>query len=138
MNWPGRYFSPKEVLSPKALKVYKEMGINLFNLEALRRFDDIREALGSPMLVNFGDLTLRGYRTPEENKAIGGAPFSYHMAGMAIDVTCDKVSTRELYKFLVDNHQQLKIGALGFYPYANFVHIDVRPSRVLVTWEQRR
>jgi hypothetical protein len=39
----------------------------------------LREKLGTPLIVT------SGYRSPEHNKRIGGAPFSNHMECLAVD-----------------------------------------------------
>ena len=43
--------------------------------------DPLRERWGVPIYVN------SGYRCPELNKKVGGAPNSYHLRGMAADIT---------------------------------------------------
>ena len=43
--------------------------------------DPIRERWQSPIYIN------SGYRCPELNKKVGGAPNSYHLRGMAADIT---------------------------------------------------
>ena len=43
--------------------------------------DPVRERWGVPIYVN------SGYRCPELNKLVGGAPGSYHQRGMAADIT---------------------------------------------------
>jgi uncharacterized protein YcbK (DUF882 family) len=47
----------------------------------LERLEDLREALGRPIIVT------SGYRCPAHNRAVGGAARSLHMAGRAADVT---------------------------------------------------
>lgn len=42
----------------------------------------IRDCLGMPMFVS------SGYRSPAVNKAVGGAPNSQHMQGLAADLKC--------------------------------------------------
>ena len=53
------------------------------NLELLVKhvLDPVRERWGVPIYVN------SGYRCPELNKLVGGAPNSYHLRGMAADIT---------------------------------------------------
>ena len=53
---------------------------NLVTLIA-RVLDPVRERWGVPIYVN------SGYRCPELNKLVGGAPNSYHLRGMAADIT---------------------------------------------------
>ena len=52
------------------------------NLELLVKcvLDPLREAWGSPIIVN------SGYRSEELNRAVGGAQYRYHMKGMAADI----------------------------------------------------
>lgn len=46
--------------------------------------EEIRELLGRPVHIS------SGYRCPELNKAIGGAPNSQHMSGNAADFICPR------------------------------------------------
>jgi hypothetical protein len=47
--------------------------------ETIRSCERTREAIGGPLVV------LSGYRDPEHNAAIGGAPGSQHVKGTAVD-----------------------------------------------------
>lgn len=42
----------------------------------------IREKTGQPVIIN------SGYRSPEVNKAVGGAQASMHLQGLAVDINC--------------------------------------------------
>ena len=55
--------------------------------------DPARSALGKPITVN------SGYRCPQLNKAVGGAPKSYHLLGRAADITTNGCN-RRLYNIL--------------------------------------
>lgn len=46
--------------------------------------EDVREVLGYPIMVS------SGYRSPELNKAVGGAKSSSHMLAEAADFNCEK------------------------------------------------
>lgn len=58
---------------PEAVKALHALVDNLL--------DPLRDAIGSPLTVT------SGYRCPELNAAVGGAPRSHHLRGMAADVT---------------------------------------------------
>ena len=57
--------------------------------------DPIREAWGSPIIVN------SGYRCPELNALVGGAAYSYHMKGMAADIRPKNGLVYKLYDLIV-------------------------------------
>ena len=50
------------------------------NEAALVALQALRKRLGKPLIV------LSGYRSPEHNRAVGGAKASKHMEGIAFDV----------------------------------------------------
>ena len=58
--------------------------------------DPLREAWGSPILVN------SGYRCPVLNKAVGGAKTSAHLCGFAVDIIPKNGKMREFQKFVID------------------------------------
>jgi uncharacterized protein YcbK (DUF882 family) len=91
-------------------------------------FEPLREAAGGrPMIV------LSAYRTVDHNRRIGGARFSQHLQGRALDVAPpDGVSVEQLRRMA------LKIPAIrGIGVYATFLHIDIRVGR-RVSWFGRR
>lgn len=60
--------------------------------------DPLRKQYRQPIRVS------SGYRCPDLNKAVGGAPFSAHMMGLAADITCmddDWLGNRRLQKELL-------------------------------------
>jgi uncharacterized protein YcbK (DUF882 family) len=88
---------------------------------------DLVAELLDPLRSRFGRTTVTsGYRSPEHNAAVGGAPRSFHRyelqpgRGVAADVRCARGGPREWAAFL-DNRGA---GGLGTYP--NFVHVDTR------------
>lgn len=70
----------------------------LENLKALATavFQPAREKLG-PIRVS------SGYRSPELNKAIGGAQNSQHSVGEALDLQALNATNKELFLFIKDN-----------------------------------
>lgn len=79
-----------------------------------------RERIGRPFLIT------SWYRTPEANRAAGGASQSRHMVGDAIDFYCDGLSGNQLYWAL----DPWWPGGLGRYSqFRDLSHIDARGYR---------
>lgn len=93
----------------------------------------IRTELGGKMIH-----ILSGYRSPEYNKAIGGAPKSQHMEGRAADIIVSGLKPSIVYDKIIElvRDKKIKIGGLG--KYANFTHVDVRNVEKLVTWDETK
>jgi hypothetical protein len=70
---------------------------------------------------------LSGYRSPAHNVQVGGAKASQHMAGRAADITVNGFAPSDVYKTLLQLHNEgkIQIGGLGVYP--GWCHVDVRP-----------
>lgn len=83
----------------------------------------IREHFDQPVTIT------SGYRCKAHNKAIGGAPLSYHLEGKAADIKVRDTDPAEVFNIL----EPLKIG-LGIYD--GWVHIDVRGHRA--RWDKRK
>ena len=81
----------------------------------------IRMELGSiPLIVH------SGYRTPDHNRRVGGAAGSYHMSGVAADISVAGVRPALLASVARSE------GAGGVGLYAAFVHVDIAGRR---DWE---
>ena len=94
----------------------------------LRIVDALRGHLGKPCRI------LSSYRSPEYNRAVGGAPQSQHLQFNALDITFDGVRSGIVYAVLQAWRKEGKFtGGLGFYPSSGFVHIDTRGSNA--TWQ---
>ena len=91
------------------------------NLELLTKcvLDPIREAWGSPIIVN------SGYRCPELNALVGGAAYSYHMKGMAADIRPVRGGLEALYDCIKTLFMQGKIGLSECYidRKKGFIHV---------------
>jgi uncharacterized protein YcbK (DUF882 family) len=73
-----------------------------------------------------------GYRTAKTNAMLrshsdGVAQNSYHIRGMAVDISLPNVPLKRLHQAALS----LKAGGVGYYPDSDFVHVDVGPRR---TW----
>lgn len=78
---------------------------------------------------------ISGYRTKKTNDRLrrrsnGVAKNSYHITGQAVDFYLSNRSLKQLHKGAVI----LDIGGVGYYPRANFVHMDTGPNR---TWPRK-
>lgn len=67
------------------------------HVEALRALcgvilQPLRDSLDAPLSVT------SGYRSPDLNRAIGGAKHSQHMDGQAADLMCFSLSTADVFK----------------------------------------
>lgn len=90
-------------------------------------FEDIRRLWNKPIIV------LSAYRTPEWNIKIGGARYSQHVQGRALDLRPPKgIRLPDFYHAIHDNANDFGIHGLGIY--GTFVHVDIRPTNKLVTW----
>lgn len=82
----------------------------------------VRERLGNRVLhVN------SWCRCPVHNKAIGGAPESYHLKGMAVDIVARGLTAHQTWEECFSLQLEGLIGGLG--KYASFVHVDRGPKR---------
>lgn len=98
-------------------------------LQILR--DDINKnrPAGAPADVVLTLPINSGYRTPEYNKAIGGAKNSAHLKAMAADIT-QKYMTPKQLKARIESlikAGKMSDGGIGLYP--GFVHLDVSTPR---------
>ena len=66
-RWPS--FSPAEIAC-------RGTGAIKINTEAMDKLQALRDRLGKPLIVR------SAYRSPEHNRAVGGAPASKHMQGL--------------------------------------------------------
>lgn len=94
----------------------------------LRVVDDLRQHLGKPCRI------LSSYRSPDYNKAVGGAVLSKHVDFNALDIAFEGISAGLVYAVLIAWRKDGRFkGGLGFYPSSGFVHIDTRGSNT--TWK---
>ena len=65
------------------------------------------------------------YRSPEHNRAVGGAKRSNHMEGTAFDIAManhDPVAFEEAAR-------EAGFLGFGFYPRSDFIHVDLGPEQ---------
>ena len=87
-------------------------------VHTFQEMEKVRALLGKPILVH------SAYRSPEVNKAVGGAAHSQHMQGEAVDFSVPGLTIREVFKRLrpsTINYDQL-IEEAGTWVHISFVH----------------
>ncbi len=94
------------------------------NEPALDRLQVLRDRLGKPLIVR------SAYRSPEHNRAVGGATRSKHLDGAAFDIA---MTNHDPVAFEAAARQVGFLG-FGFYPRSGFMHIDLGPAR---QWGER-
>jgi len=114
-RWPN--FSPAEIAC-------RGTGQIKLHPEALDKLQALRDRLGKPLIVR------SAYRSPEHNRAVGGAPRSKHMDGTAFDIA---MANHDPAAFEAAA-RAVGFLAFGFYPRSGFIHIDLGPARV---WGER-
>mgnify|MGYP003650285632 CR=1 FL=1 len=72
-----------------------------------------------------------GHRSYDHNRAIGGKSSSYHMKGMAADISVRGVHPQQLYDLFLILMRLGIIAQGGLHCYPTFVHYDTRGSIVL-------
>lgn len=110
--WRWRSFSPAEIAC-------RGTGAIKINTEAMDMLQALRDRLGKPLIVR------SAYRSPEHNRAVGGAAASKHMQGTAFDIA---MSNHDPVAF---ESAAREVGFLGFgyYPRSGFMHVDLGPAR---------
>jgi len=97
-------------------------------IELVVLFERIRAMYGLPIEIN------SAYRTIKYNKQVKGSSNSQHLYGKALDLQPPKAISLE--KFYADIRVNVaKLGIRGLGKYSTFVHVDIRDSKELVTWE---
>lgn len=117
-RWPS--FSAREIAC-------KGTGSVLINESAMDKLQALRDRLGKPLILT------SAYRSPEHNRAVGGAKASKHMQGIAFDVRMDNHDPHVFEAAA----RAVGFQGFGYYPKSGFMHIDTGPARSWGTpWPQ--
>lgn len=114
----SEHFSEAELACPHC-------GANLCTPELLDALERMRAAVGKPVVVN------SAYRCLTHNQAVGGAPKSQHMEGLAADIHVQGVSPAELEKIA---RTIPIIHGIGRADHQGYLHLDVRDTLTLAQW----
>lgn len=81
--------------------------------------ENMRRDLGEhPVTIN------SGYRCPQHNANVGGAPNSQHLYGTAADIAVVDVAPNTVHRYFAETYP----GKYGLGKYNSFTHFDVRPD----------
>lgn len=118
----SKYFTVREVTNGDRRRIPQNSDIKQNILTLAQELDRVREAWGSPLLVN------SWYRPPAVNRAVGGASNSQHLYGKAADIRPAQGNIYDFQKWL--DNVAWKDKALGYGAKKGFVHVDLRPGRI--------
>lgn len=110
-----KYFSVKELAC-------SHCNVNGMQQPMLEKLDLFRVRWGKPLVLT------SAYRCEFHNKAIGGAPNSQHVKGLAVDVTWSSYTGKEkaaLLKLAMEIFTGIGL-------HKQFLHVDDRPGEQLV------
>jgi len=110
--WRWENFTPKEIAC-------KGTGKLLVDERSMDMLQELRYGIGKPFYIN------SGYRSPEHNSAVGGAKSSYHLRGMAFDISLRNLVRSDLVSMAKS------IGFRGIGYYQSFQHIDTRSKEAV-------
>ena len=94
--------------------------------ELLKNLQVLRDACGKSIKI------MSGYRSPERNKAVGGATMSQHMYANAADIQIAGMTPQQMYDLVekLIKEGKMKQGGLGLYPRADgWIHYDTRGTK---------
>lgn len=92
--------------------------------ELAKNLEIIRSAIGNKKMK-----ISSGYRSPEQNEAVGGKSQSYHMKGMAVDFYVPGMTTKQVRDVIETLISQRKIKQGGIGKYNTWVHYDIRGTK---------
>lgn len=111
----SKHFTLYELVKPSHRHLLtNEILLNLTKL--CHEVEWAREKIGKPFIVT------SGWRPEEYNKAIGGAPGSYHIKGLAMDFVVEGLPACEVRKRIND-------WPYGMEETISWVHLDIRPYK---------
>lgn len=87
-------------------------------VDLVKALQDLRDIIACPIKI------ISGYRCEAHNKKVGGAPDSFHVKGMAVDIETPKIGKDRLLEAV---KAVKKIKGIGIYP--TWIHLDIRPKK---------
>lgn len=83
----------------------------------------IREHVGQPITIT------SGYRSPDHNRRVGGAPRSTHVSGKGADFRARDITPKDLAAEIEKLVEEGRIPLGGLKAYKTWVHYDIRGTR---------
>ena len=111
-QWRWPHFSPAELAC-------RGTGMLEIHEPSLDKLEALRGLLDKPMMV------LSAYRSPQHNRAVGGAKHSQHLLARAYDIS---MANHDPAAFITAA-KACGFTGFGTYPSQNFIHIDTGPAR---------
>jgi len=117
----GRYLSGPLTEINRLLRDWRTDEIKQIDLKVLDLLADLHRLMDSTQPFD----VISGYRSPKTNAKLradghGVAKKSFHMRGMAVDVSLPGRDLQALHKAAIS----LKRGGVGYYAKSGFVHVD--------------
>lgn len=114
-RWPD--FTPGEIASrTRVSNGVGPKGPLLLDYRSMDMLQELRDRIGKPFYVN------SAFRSEEYNQFIGGASRSYHVQGMAFDISMHNHNVGSFVS------QAKALGFKGIGYYNSFTHIDTRDT----------
>jgi len=125
MNCPiSKYFTVGEATNYQVARIPKEASIKNNILRLAKELDKVREAWGGPIIVT------SWYRPPAINRAIGGARYSQHLKGSAVDIHPVNGQGRMFENWLDNTAWTDKALGYGQKAGRGFTHLDLRAGKI--------
>jgi hypothetical protein len=124
----SQYITDQEFQCPCGCGKTQPHGIELI----IPEYTDIQHILFGvyDLIRGRWDTTITsGYRCEAWNQKIGGARYSPHTFGLAIDFVVDMKVRNDVVEYLRELQKdiRLRIGHIKYYPRPGHIHIDVMP-----------
>lgn len=87
-------------------------------VDLIKALQELRDIIACPIKI------VSGYRCEAHNKKVGGAPESYHVKGMAVDIEIPKIGKEKLLEAV---KKVKRIKGIGIYP--TWIHLDIRAKK---------
>lgn len=110
-------FDSTEFDSKDGAEIPVDVLCNLKNLA--KNLQILRDELKSPIYIN------SGYRSPEHNRAVGGATGSTHLTGHAADIVVKDYKPKIVASIIEKLIREGKMEQGGLHAYPTFVHYDI-------------